>query len=90
MARKAKSRIKFEEGLQAVEEIVERLESGELILDESLAKYEQAVKAIKECYKILEDAEKRIEILVKGEDGELKAQPFTSSDAQSGERQVEE
>ena len=79
MAKKAK--IRFEDALQKVEEIVEQLESGELKLDDSLAKYEQAVKAIKECYQILEAAEKRVEILLKGEGGELKAEPFASSEA---------
>ena len=87
MARKPK--IRFEEALQKVEGIVEQLESGELRLDDSLAKYEEAVAAIKECYQILQDAEKRIETLVKGEDGEMTVQPFTSPDESAADSDQE-
>ena len=72
----AKSKAKFEEALSRLEKIVEELEGGDLTLDESLARYEEGVKALKKCYEILRDAEKRVEILLKGEDGRLKAVPF--------------
>ena len=82
MARKAK--VKFEDALKRVEELVEELEAGELTLDESLAKYEEGVKALKQCYQILQQAEKRIEILVKGEGDELKTEPFAAEAAEEG------
>jgi exodeoxyribonuclease VII small subunit len=72
----AKSKPKFEEHLTRLEKIVEELEAGDLTLDDSLARYEEGVKALKRCYEILRDAEKRVEILLKSDDGELKTAPF--------------
>lgn len=72
----AKIKVKFEDGLARLEKIVEELESGDLTLDESLARYEEGVKAFKKCHEILRDAEKRVEALVKGEDGSLNVVPF--------------
>ena len=60
----ARSKMKFEEGLALLEKIVEELESGDLTLDESLARYEQGVKAFKMCHEMLRDAEKRVEALL--------------------------
>jgi len=72
----AKSKPKFEEHLARLEKIVEELEGGDLTLDDSLARYEEGVKALKKCYEILRDAEKRVEILLKSDDGELKTAAF--------------
>jgi len=47
-----------------------------LTLDDSLARYEEGVKALKKCYEILREAEKRVEVLLKSEDGALKTAPF--------------
>ena len=75
----AKAKVKFEEKLARLEKIVDEMESGDLTLDESLAKYEEGVNALKKCYEMLRDAEKRVEVLLKGEDGELKTEPFEES-----------
>lgn len=72
----AKSKPKFEEHLARLEKIVAELEGGDLTLDDSLARYEEGVKALKKCYEILRDAEKRVEVLLKSDDGELKTAPF--------------
>jgi exodeoxyribonuclease VII small subunit len=72
----AKSKPKFEEHLARLEKIVAELEGGDLTLDDSLARYEEGVKALKRCYEILRDAEKRVEILLKSDEGELKTAPF--------------
>jgi len=72
----SKGRVKFEDNLARLEKIVEEMEAGDLTLDESLARYEEGVKALKRCYELLRDAEKKVEILLKGEDGALKAEPF--------------
>jgi exodeoxyribonuclease VII small subunit len=72
----AKSKPKFEEHLARLEKIVEELEAGDLTLDDSLARYEEGVKALKKCYEILRDAEKRVEVLLKSDEGELKTAPF--------------
>ena len=55
----------FETSLKELEEIVEQLETSDLTLDETLAKYENGIKMYKQCYQILEKAEKKINILLK-------------------------
>lgn len=61
----------FEENMKNLEKIVTELEGGELNLDESIAKFEEGIKISKQCNKILEDAEKKITILLE-KDGEVK------------------
>jgi len=71
----AKQKMKFEEAFRRLEEIVAELESGDLSLDESLAKYEAGVKMLGVCRGILEQAEKKIEMLIRDSQGDLKTQP---------------
>lgn len=59
----------FEETIKELEQIANELEKGDLNLDESVSKFEQGMKLSKNCSKILEDAEKRISILIKKDDG---------------------
>ena len=66
----------FEEMMKDLENIAKDLESGELSLDESVSKFEKGMEISKECSKILEDAEKRISILIKGSDGEITEKNF--------------
>jgi exodeoxyribonuclease VII small subunit len=70
------SDIKFEDALQRLEEIVDRLETGELPLEDSLKVFEEGVALARRCSKYLEEAEKRIELLTKDESGLLKVEPF--------------
>lgn len=58
----------FEENMENLEKIVQELESGELNLDESIKKFEEGVNLSKKCNDILEEAEKKITILIKKED----------------------
>jgi len=60
----------FEEALSALEGIVERLEKGELALEESLKLYEDGIRLSRICHGKLEEAEGRIELLVKDARGE--------------------
>lgn len=71
-----KKKPKFEESLAELETIIEELEGGELPLDKMMERYERGVKALELCRKVLDGAEKRIELLVKGADGTLRAEPF--------------
>ena len=68
--------IKFEDALTRLEEIVERLEEGDLPLEESLSAFEEGIKLSRVCAKLLNEAERKVEILTKGEDGKLIAEPF--------------
>ncbi len=68
--------VKFEEALARLEVIVAELERGELPLDDSMRIFEEGVKLSKTCLKILEDAERRVEILVKDKDGKKRPRSF--------------
>ena len=59
----------FEEQMEELEKIVNELEDGKLNLDESVAKFEEVIKISKDCNIILEEAEKKVTILVKKEEG---------------------
>ena len=63
--------VPFEKALAELEQIVEKLEQGEVPLDASLKLYEKGVKAYRLCRKILDRAEKRIQVLVRDADGSL-------------------
>ena len=69
----------FEEQIENLEKIVSELEKGNLNLDDSVTKFEEGIKISKECNKILEDAEKRITILIK-EDEEIKEEDFKTEE----------
>lgn len=60
----------FENSLAELEKIVARLEQGDLALDESLTLFERGVKLSRECQERLSQAERRIEVLLKGRNGE--------------------
>jgi exodeoxyribonuclease VII small subunit len=67
---------KFEAALERLEEIVKELESGDLPLEQSLKLFEEGIKLSRICNKRLEDAERRVEILLKDKAGNITAQPF--------------
>ncbi len=73
------SEIKFEKALKRLEEIVEKLEKGDLDLDKSLEIFEEGIKMSRICSQKLKEAEKKIEILTKDETVKLKAEPFEPS-----------
>ena len=58
----------FEENMESLEKIVQELEKGELNLDESIKKFEEGMNLSKKCNEILEEAEKKITILIKKDD----------------------
>lgn len=69
----------FEESIEELEQIVESLEKEDLNLDDSIAKFEQGMKIAKDCNKKLEEAEKKITILL-NENGEIKEEDFASEE----------
>ncbi len=66
----------FERSLARLEEVVRRLESPQLSLDDAMKLFEEGVALSRECQKQLEEAEGRVEILLKKTDGKLVAEPF--------------
>ena len=69
--------LNFEQALASLQEIVEKVETGRIGLEEAIAQYETGCKLVQHCKQILEKAERKIEILTKGLDNKLTPQPFT-------------
>ncbi len=69
--------LKFEECLTRLEQIVGQLESGNLPLEDSLKAFEEGVALARHCAKYLDEAERRVELLLKDEAGLLRTEPFT-------------
>ena len=66
----------FERSLARLEEVVRKLESPQLSLDDAMKLFEEGVGLSRECQKQLEEAEGRVEILLKKADGKIAAEPF--------------
>ena len=66
----------FEESLKKLESIVDKLEKGDLSLEDSLKLFEECVGLSAACKKELEEAEGKVQVLIKQRDGSLKTQPF--------------
>ncbi len=73
---------KFEAALARLEDIVKELETGDLPLEQSLKLFEEGIKLSRICHKRLDEAERRVEILLKDKTGALTAQPFHEEEEQ--------
>jgi exodeoxyribonuclease VII small subunit len=62
---------RFEDALGELEGVVRRLEQGELPLEDSLAAFERGMALVKQLSKRLEDIERRVEVLLKQDDGSI-------------------
>ena len=80
----------FEASLEALERIVQQLEGGDLPLEKSLELFEQGIRLSRECQERLSQAERRIEILLRDNQGRPVVAPFTEAGADtSGENDDE-
>jgi exodeoxyribonuclease VII small subunit len=70
----------FEEALQELEEIVNRLEEGDLPLEEALKLFEEGVRLSRSCHTRLDEAQKRVEIVLKDESGKMTTRPFETAE----------
>ncbi|HKS66466.1 MAG TPA: exodeoxyribonuclease VII small subunit [Candidatus Acidoferrales bacterium] len=70
----------FEKSLARLEEVVKRLESADLSLDEAMSLFEEGIKLSRECQRKLEEAEGKVEILLKKADGKIAAEPFEAEE----------
>ena len=79
----------FETSLEELERIVRELEQGELTLEKSLELFEQGVKLSRECQERLAQAERRIEILMRDNQGRPTVRPFdTESELSAGDEDI--
>lgn len=69
-------KINFEDTMKQLEDIVQKLENGELNLDESIKTFEKGMELSKKASKYLENAEKKITVLVNDKDGNIKEENF--------------
>lgn len=72
----AKKIFHFEKALAELETLVEKMEQGDLSLEESLKQFERGVTLTRSCQQALDEAEQKVQILLE-KDGKLSAQPFT-------------
>ena len=73
---------KFEDAMSELEGIVKRLEEGDLSLDESLKIFEKGITLSRFCFTKLEEAEKKVSILVKDED-KIRTEPFEAEESEN-------
>ncbi len=73
------ARERFEDALGKLEKVVSRLEEGDIPLEESLKLFEEGIRLSRFCNQKLEEAEKRVEILLRDKNGVLKPEPFEPS-----------
>ncbi len=66
----------FEEAMARLEQIVTAMERGEAPLEESLAQFEEGTKLLKQCTTMLEQAEQKVTMLTKSQDGSPQETPF--------------
>ncbi len=69
----------FEQSLAELESLVNRMEQGDLSLDEALSAFEEGVRLTRDCQAVLEQAEQKVQLLIE-KNGALQAQPFTSEE----------
>lgn len=79
----------FESSLEELERIVRQLEQGELTLEKSLELFEEGVKLSRDCQERLSQAERRIEILMRDNQGRATVRPFDpESELSAGDEDV--
>ena len=80
MKEKPEDEIKFEHGLDRLEKIVQELEKGDLPLDRALQLFEEGMQVSTRCRRQLEEAENKVEMLMKKNDGKIATEPFSLDD----------
>jgi exodeoxyribonuclease VII small subunit len=73
---KSTRKLKFETAMERLDQIVEAMESGELGIEESIAKFEEAIELRDHCRQILDQVEQRVQKILDAGDGKPKAAPL--------------
>ena len=80
----------FEASLEALEQIVQQLESGDLPLEKSLELFEQGIRLSRECQERLSQAERRIEVLLRDNQGRAVVTSYTAPPQADGQAAADE
>lgn len=75
MTKKAITPLNFEKSLNDLETMIEKMESSQLTLEESLKNFEEGISLARQCQQALKEAEQKVQILVE-QNGELQTEPF--------------
>ncbi len=70
--------VSFEDAVQELEAIIQRMSGGTQSLETSIAEFEKGINIVRECQKMLSDAEQRVESLTKAADGQVQTKSFDS------------
>lgn len=70
----------FEEAMAELERVVARLESGDLTLEAALADFQRGIELVRYCTRKLDEAERKVELLVAGASGETETRPFATEE----------
>jgi exodeoxyribonuclease VII small subunit len=89
-AKRAAADASFEAQLASLERIVRELERGDLPLEQSLELFERGVRLSRECQERLNEAERRIEVLLRGGDGSTVAVPFGAEELVEDEEDADD
>jgi exodeoxyribonuclease VII small subunit len=76
----ARKKEKFEEALKKLEAIVAQMEEGDLPLEETLKAFEEGVRLAKLCTSKLDEAERKVEKLIRDQAGKLQSVPFSEEE----------
>lgn len=79
----ARKKEKFEEALQKLEAIVAQMEEGDLPLEETLKAFEEGVRLARFCASKLDEAERKVEKLMRDQAGKLQTTPFSEEEDDS-------
>lgn len=79
-AKPAEAEPAFEDGMAELEDVVGRLEQGDLPLEDSLAAFEKGVGLLRVLHSRLGDVEKRVEVLVRDSEGVLRREPMETEE----------
>lgn len=74
-----KQPLDFENALKELDALVERMEKGEISLEDSLRDFERGIELTRACQKALQEAEQKVQILME-KDGRMKLEPFASDE----------
>jgi exodeoxyribonuclease VII small subunit len=86
----AANRKKFEDELKDLEEIVARIDSGELSLEESITAFERGVGLVRSLNQKLDEVERKVELLMRNAQGDLKTTPFEPAAKSDGDGDKDE
>ncbi|MGW8309949.1 MAG: exodeoxyribonuclease VII small subunit [Thiogranum sp.] len=80
MAKRSTKTPDFESALSELEALVEKMERGDLSLDESLQQFERGVQLTRSCQQALKDAEQKVQVLLE-KDGQITLEPFEDDES---------